>query len=100
MKLILWIVGLAAAVVVGVHGYFYAMAGTVDPCKAAVTRLIQKQRTQGSDIVASVGVLLSEQLEDTMRSEGVEACYRTALTGKAPEVVIRLDKGGLHTGGR
>jgi hypothetical protein len=100
MKLIYWIVGLLAVALAGVHGFFYLATGTIDPCKAAVTRIIQKERAQGGDFVAGVGVLFSEQLENLIRSDGVVTCYRTALTGQTPEVAVSLDKDGLHAGAR
>jgi hypothetical protein len=98
MKLILWVVGLAVAGIAALHGYFYIATGTIDPCKAAVTRIIQNERAKGGDLAASIGVLFSEQLENLLRSEGVGTCYRAAITGEAPEVVIKLDKNGLSAG--
>jgi hypothetical protein len=86
-------------VVVLAHGYFYIALGSVDPCKAAVTHIIQKERQKGNDLVASMGALFGDQLEDMLRSDGVKTCYRAAITGDLPEVAIRFDKNGVHTGG-
>lgn len=99
MKLVLWSLGLIAAVLAAVHGYFYLVAGTVDPCRAAVTRIIQAEQRRGNDLMAGAGALLSNQLETLIRSEGVAACYRSAITGKAPDVTIKLDREGVHVGG-
>jgi hypothetical protein len=96
MKLI---IGLLVAAVVLVHGYFYAALGSVDPCKAAVTRIIEKERGKGNDLAASAGVLFSEQLEKMLRSNGIQSCYRSAITGDMPDVSIRVDSSGVHPGG-
>lgn len=99
MKLIGWIVVLLVGAVALVHGYFYIAFGSADPCKAAVTHIIQKERDKGNDLVASMGVLFSEQLENMLRTDGEKTCYRSALTGDLPEVAIRFDKSGVHSGG-
>jgi hypothetical protein len=96
MKLI---IGLLVGAVVLVHGFFYIAFGTVDPCKAAVSHIIQNERRKDNDLVASMGVLFGDQLEGMLRSNGVKACYRAAITGDLPEVAIRFDKNGVHTGG-
>jgi hypothetical protein len=92
MSLLRPLVVLLIAAALGVHGYFYVMTGTLDPCEAAVVRMLQKQRAQGEDVAAGLGALLAEPIRQMLRSEGVSACYRTAFTGEPPEVVIRLDR--------
>jgi hypothetical protein len=98
MKLLIRIAGLLVVALVVVHGYFYLATGYIDPCRAAVTRMIQTQRAQGRELVAGFGVLFSEPLENVIRSEGVAACYRVAITGQPPEEVLKLkiDKDGIH----
>jgi hypothetical protein len=91
MRLISTVVLIAVALVAAVHLYFYWAVGTVDPCKAAVLRIVQKEREAGRDLTAGLGVLFSKQLEDALRSEGVATCYRSALRGEAPEVQVRLN---------
>jgi hypothetical protein len=98
MKLIGWIVFLFVGAVVLVHGYFYVALGSVDPCKAAVTHIIQKERQKGNDLAASAGVLFSDQLEGMLRDDGMKTCYRSALTGDLPEVAIRFSRDGVRTG--
>jgi hypothetical protein len=92
MRFIVYLLALVVIAFAAVHGYFYVQTGTIDPCDAAVTRLIQKQRDSGEDLAASLGVLFAPQLKDMMRSEGSAACYRTAITGEPPEVVIKLKR--------
>lgn len=84
--LLLVAAGLAAAV----HFYFYWATGTVDPCRAAVLRIVQKQRAAGQDITAGLGVLFARPFEDALRAEGVATCYRSALRGEAPEIEMRF----------
>jgi hypothetical protein len=91
MKPISTILLIAVLLIAGVHLWFYWVAGTVDPCKAAVVRIVQKQREAGRDITAGLGVLFGQQFEDALRSEGVAACYRSALRGEAPEIQVRLN---------
>ena len=90
MRFILSIFFIALALLAAVHLWFYWSVGAVEPCRAAVLRIIQKQREQGNDIVAGVGVVFARQLEDALRSEGIATCYRSALRGEAPELVNRI----------
>jgi hypothetical protein len=92
MKLITNILLLVVAVVAGVHAFFYWSVGTVDPCHAAVLRIVQKQKQQGNGLAAGLGVIFAQQLEDALRSDGVATCYRAALRGEAPELESRLTK--------
>jgi hypothetical protein len=92
MRVLSWIIGLAILAIVGVHLYFYWAVGTIDPCKAAVLRIVQKQRAAGQDLVAGVGVLFGRQLEDALRSQGMMTCYRSALRGEAPEIELQILK--------
>lgn len=91
MKAISTLLLIAVLLMAGVHLYFFWTVGTVDPCKAAVLRIVQKQREAGRDVTASLGVLFRQQLEDALRSEGVATCYRSALRGEAPEIQLRLN---------
>ncbi len=92
MRLISSLLVLAIVALIGVHLFFYWSVGTFDPCRAAVLRIIQKQKQQGQDLAAGVGVLFGRQLEDALRSEGVMTCYRSALRGEAPELELQILK--------
>ncbi len=92
MRVFSWLIGLAVLLIAGVHLYFYWSVGTFDPCRAAVLRIVQKQRDAGQDLTAGIGVLFGRQLEDALRSEGVMTCYRSALRGEAPELELRFPK--------
>lgn len=92
MRVFSWLIGLAVLLIAGVHLYFYWAVGTFDPCRAAVLRIVQKQRDAGQDLTAGIGVLFGRQLEDALRSEGVMTCYRSALRGEAPELELRFPK--------
>ena len=92
MRVLSWLIGLAIVAIVGVHLYFYWSVGTFDPCRAAVLRIIKKQREAGQDLAAGVGVLFGRQLEDALRSQGVMTCYRAALRGEAPEIELQILK--------
>ena len=92
MRAFTWLVILAALLFGGVHLYFYWVTGTFDPCKAAVLRIVQKQREAGRDLEAGIGVLFARQLEDALRAEGVPTCYRSALRGEAPEIELQFLK--------
>ena len=67
MRIVLYIVGLAIVLMAGVHLYFYWAVGTFDPCRAAVLRIVQKERKAGRDLTAGIGVLFGPQFEDTLR---------------------------------
>ena len=90
MRLISTLIVLAALLLAGVHLWFYWATGTFDPCKAAVLRIVQKQREKGRDLEAGIGVLFGRQLEDALRSDGVMTCYRAALRGEVPELELKL----------
>jgi hypothetical protein len=92
MRPIARLIGLLIVLLAGIHLFFYWTVGTFDPCRAAVLRIIQKQRIEGQDLAAGVGVLFARQLEDALRSEGVLTCYRSALRGEAPEIELQLLK--------
>jgi hypothetical protein len=92
MRAIFSILLIAMAVLGAVHLYFYWAVGTVDPCRAAVLRIVQKEREAGRDLTAGLGVLFRQQLEDALRSEGIATCYRSALRGEAPELELRLNR--------
>jgi hypothetical protein len=85
MRFISTILVLAVLVLAAVHAFFYMSVGAVEPCQAGVLRVIQKQREQGNDVVANLGVVFRQQAEEILRAEGIGACYRTALTGQPPE---------------
>lgn len=85
MRFISTLIILAILVVAAVHVFFYMSVGAVEPCEAGVLRVIQKQRDQGNDLVANLGVAFRQQAQDILRAEGIGACYRTALTGTPPE---------------
>lgn len=92
MRFISGLLGLAVLALASVHLYFYWTVGTFDPCRAAVLRIIQKQKEAGQDLAAGVGVLFGRQLEDAIRAEGVMTCYRSALRGEAPEIELQILK--------
>ncbi len=92
MRPIARLIGLLIALLAGIHLFFYWTVGTFDPCRAAVLRIIQKQRAEGQGLAAGVGVLFARQLEDALRSEGVLTCYRSALRGEAPEIELQILK--------
>ncbi len=75
---------LLISLVMLVHGFFYLSFGTFDPCTAATFRVINQGQWQA---VRSSGLLFSGAVEKVIRSKGVLACYRTALTGEAPEIL-------------
>jgi hypothetical protein len=80
---------LAIALLAGMHLYFYWAVGTFDPCRAAVLRIVQKQRESGQDLTAGIGLLFGPQFEDALRSEGVLTCYRAALRSELPEIYLQ-----------
>ena len=90
MRLISTILLIAVALLAAVHFFFWWSTGTAEPCRAAVLRIIQRQRDEGKDLAAAAGVLFARQLEDSLRAEGVTTCYRAALRGEAPELVNRI----------
>lgn len=89
MRIISFILLAAILLLGGVHLFFYWTVGTFDPCRAAVLRIVQKQREAGRDLTAGIGVLFGPQFEDALRSEGVLTCYRSALRGEIPEIDLQ-----------
>ena len=89
MRIVSSLIGSAIVLLAGVHLYFYWAVGTFDPCRAAVLRIVQKQRAAGRDLTAGIGVLFGPQFEDALRSEGVVTCYRSALRGEPPEIELQ-----------
>lgn len=89
MRAVSSIIILAIVLLAGVHLYFYWAVGTFDPCRAAVLRIVQKQREAGQDLTAGIGLLFGPQFEDALRSEGVLTCYRAALRGELPEIDLQ-----------
>jgi hypothetical protein len=89
MRIVPFVLGLAIVLLAGIHLYFYWTVGTFDPCRAAVLRIVQKQREAGRDLTAGIGVLFGPQFEDALRSEGVLTCYRSALRGEPPEIDLQ-----------
>jgi hypothetical protein len=85
MRFIFTLVIIAVAAVAAFHAYLYYTVGTAEPCQAAVQRIIQKQRARGNNFVAQIGDTFSRQAEEMLRGEGLGACYRSALTGDAPQ---------------
>lgn len=79
--LVIILIALAAAV----HAYFYVTFGTVEPCRAAVLHILDKQRASGNNFIANLGETFQRQGEEIMRGEGMVACYRSAVTGDAPQ---------------
>ncbi len=65
-----------------VHGYFYLSFGTFDPCVAATFKVINQEQSRA---VRGAGLLFSAAIEKAIRSKGVWTCYRTAITGEAPD---------------
>ena len=89
MRIVSLLLGSAILLLAAVHLYFYWPVGTFDPCRAAVFRIVQKQREAGRDLTAGIGLLFGPQFEDALRSQGVLACYRSALRGEAPEIDLQ-----------
>ena len=89
MRIVSFLLGSAIALLAAVPLYFYWTVGTFDPCRAAVLRIVQKQREAGRDLTAGIGVLFGPQFEDALRSQGVLTCYRSALRGEAPELDLQ-----------
>lgn len=70
------------ALLMFVHVYFYIAFGTFDPCAAATFSVVNQGSSQ---VERGAGLLFSGVIEKVIRSEGVLACYRTAITGEAPK---------------
>lgn len=76
--------GIASAILIaafvllaGVNLCFFWAVGTFDPCRAAVLRIVQKQREAGQDLTDGIGVLFGPRFDDA-------PCHRSALRGDAP----------------
>lgn len=76
------VLGLLIVAFILLHGYFYFAFGTIDPCTAATFHIVNKGR---SDVERAAGLLFSAAIERAIRSKGLLVCYRTAITGEAPE---------------
>ncbi len=76
------LIGLILALFIVLHGYFYLSFGTFDPCSAATFKVINQGE---SEATRAGGLLFSAAIEKLIRSKGVLACYRIAITGEAPE---------------
>ena len=71
-----------------VHGYFYVQYNQIEPCAAAVERIKQDMEKDGA-IGKIAGGLISlgqeagfqNDIEGTIRSEGISKCYEIALGG-------------------
>lgn len=87
MRLILSILILAVIVAAAVHGFFYWATGSAEPCEAAVERIIQKQTARGNQVIATAAQTFKPEAVQMLRNEGIGACYRSALTGDAPEQI-------------
>ena len=85
MRFLFTLVLIAVAAVAAFHAFLYFSVGTAEPCQAAVQRILQKQRAQGNSFIANLGDAFNRQAEEIMRGEGIGACYRSALTGDAPQ---------------
>lgn len=78
------LIGLLVVLLIAVHGYFYLAFGTFDPCTAATFKVINQGEPETDD---GEGLPFSGRIEDMMRSRGIFACYRIAITGKAPDAI-------------
>jgi len=70
---------------VGVHAYFYLSFGTLDPCKAAATRMID---LQSSEAGRTLGQLVAGPIESRLRAKGMTTCYR-AMFDQEPEALLQ-----------
>jgi hypothetical protein len=78
------LIGLFVVLLIAVHGYFYLAFGTFDPCTAATFKVINQGEPETDN---GEGLPFSGRIEEMIRSEGVLACYRIAITGEAPETI-------------
>jgi hypothetical protein len=76
----------AVVILAFVHGYFYLSFGTLDPCKAAAFRMINQQT---SETGRALGSLVAGPIESRFRAKGVVTCYRAAVLGEDPNVLIQ-----------
>ncbi len=83
MKNLVTLVILAAILV---HGYFYLSFGTFDACKAAAIRMINQQSTEAG---RALGSLVAGPIESRFRAKGVVTCYRAAVLGEDPNVLLQ-----------
>ena len=77
------LIGFLAVIMVGIHGYFHVTYSTMDPCEAAIERMI-KDAADGAPILF-LGKKLSGVTgfnpADALRKEGLSTCYAVALLG-------------------
>ena len=76
----------AVAVLAFVHGYFYLSFGTLDACKAAALRMISQQSSEAG---RALGQLVAGPIESRFRTKGVVTCYRAAVLGEDPNVLLQ-----------
>ena len=70
------------------HGYFYLQYNQVEPCAAAVERIKQDMNKEGT-LGKIAGGLISlgqdagfqNDIEGSIRAEGISKCYEIALVG-------------------
>jgi hypothetical protein len=83
MKSLVSLVILAAILV---HGYFYLNFGTFDACKAAAIRMISQPASEAG---RALGSLVAGPIESRFRAKGVVTCYRAAVLGEDPNVLLQ-----------
>lgn len=76
----------ALVVLAFVHGYFYVSFGTFDACKAAAFRMISQQSSEAG---RALGQLVAGPIESRFRAKGVAICYRAAVLGEDPNVLLQ-----------
>ena len=76
----------ALVVLALVHGYFYLSFGTLDACKAAAFRMISQQT---SETGRALGSLVAGPIEARFRAKGPLTCYRAAVLGEDPNVLLQ-----------
>lgn len=76
------LIGILIIVALLLHGYFFLAFGTFDPCAAATFKVLNKTRPQ----TEQDSLLFSGTLENKIRSMGLVACYRIAITGQTSEI--------------
>jgi len=84
-----YLVGLVLMIIGGIHGYIFMETGKVDPCQGAVQRVIQNHindKNTGLGALMMLNPAFESIAASKMRSEGIETCYWTALTGEDPAV--------------
>jgi hypothetical protein len=77
------LVALAVAGFAMLHAYFFLAFGSFDPCTAATFRLVNSDASGTGE-----ALVYSSKLDQALRSRGLLACYRTAITGETPEGIF------------